>query len=132
MTTPESPTVLPRRRFLIQAAATAGLAAHGPVIANLWAAESHRSDWFHEAGWGVITHYLGAPPSSTGGAELSAEAWNEQVDAFDLAGLVRQLASTRTKYLLFTVGQIPEPLLAQLRAIGRARGTLGGALPAAP
>ena len=52
-----------------------------------------------------MTHYLGAPPSSDGGAELSAEAWNEQVDTFDVAGLVRQLASTGTKYLLFTVGQ---------------------------
>ncbi len=100
-----SPTVLPRRRFLIQAAAAAGLAAQGPGIATLWAAEPHPSDWFHEAGWGVMTHYLGAPPSSAGGAELSAEAWNAQVDAFDVDGLVRQLAPTGTKYLLFTVGQ---------------------------
>ena len=52
-----------------------------------------------------MTHYLGAPPSSDGGAELGAEAWNKQVDAFDVAGLVKQLVSTRAKYLLFTIGQ---------------------------
>jgi hypothetical protein len=31
--------------------------------------------------------------------------WNEQVDAFDVAGLVDQLASTGAKCLLFTIGQ---------------------------
>jgi len=98
------PNVLPRRRFLIQAAA-AGLTLQGSAIADVGAAESHPCDWFQESGWGVMTHYLGAPPSSAGGAELSAEAWNEQVDAFDVAGLVLQLVSTGTKYLLFTVGQ---------------------------
>ena len=105
MNIPQSPTGLPRRRFLLQAAATAGLAAQGIVIPKMWAAESQPTDWFHKAGWGVMTHYLGAPPSSDGGAELSAAAWNEQVDAFDVAGLARQLVSTGTKYLLFTVGQ---------------------------
>ena len=34
-----------------------------------------------------MTHYLGAPPSSDGGAELTAEIWNAQVDAFDVPGL---------------------------------------------
>ena len=66
---------------------------------------AHRADWFHQARWGVMTHYLGAPPSSRGGAELTAEMWNEQVDAFDVEGLVDQLASTGAKYVLFTLGQ---------------------------
>jgi len=64
-----------------------------------------KTDWFHQARWGVMTHYLGAPPSTAGGAELSAEAWNKQVDAFDEKGLADQLASTGAKYLLFTIGQ---------------------------
>jgi hypothetical protein len=63
------------------------------------------ADWLRQAHWGVMTHYLGAPPSSKGGAELTAEAWNRQVDQFDVPGLVAQLASTGTKYLLFTIGQ---------------------------
>ncbi|MHB8899486.1 MAG: outer membrane protein assembly factor BamB family protein, partial [Thermoguttaceae bacterium] len=61
--------------------------------------------WFHEAGGGGMTHYLGAPPSSSGGAELTAEMWNQQVDAFDARGLADQLASAGAKYLLFTIGQ---------------------------
>ncbi len=63
------------------------------------------TDWFHQAGWGVMTHYLGAPPSSQGGAELTAEMWNQQVEAFDVNGLADQLVSTGAKYLLFTLGQ---------------------------
>lgn len=63
------------------------------------------ADWLHDARWGVMTHYLGAPPSTLGGAELTAEAWNKQVDAFDVPGLVKQIVSTRAQYLLFTIGQ---------------------------
>lgn len=100
-----SHSALTRRRFLGQAAATAAIAASHAAVGRLCAAESHPADWFQQAGWGVMTHYLGAPPSSDGGAELTAEAWNAQVDAFDVAGLVRQLASTGAKYLLFTLGQ---------------------------
>lgn len=98
-------TVLSRRRFLAQAAVATSLAAHTAATARLRAAEASRTDWFQAAGWGVMTHYLGAPPSSDGGAELTADAWNQQVDAFDVPGLVRQLASTGAKYLLFTIGQ---------------------------
>jgi len=66
---------------------------------------AERTDWFHEARWGVMTHYLGAPPSSSGGAELTAEMWNKRLDAFDVGGLTDQLASTGAKYLLLTIGQ---------------------------
>jgi len=63
------------------------------------------TDWFHDAKWGVMTHYLGAPPSSKGGADLTAEKWNQQVDAFDVNRLADQISSTGAKYLLFTIGQ---------------------------
>jgi len=75
-----------------------------PVSEKL-AVAAEKTDWFHQARWGVMTHYLGAPPSSAGGAELTAEMWNKQVDTFDVAGLADQLASTGAKYLLFTIGQ---------------------------
>jgi len=52
-----------------------------------------------------MTHYLGAAPSSRGGAELTAEMWNRQIDAFDADALAGQVASTGAKYLLFTIGQ---------------------------
>jgi sialate O-acetylesterase len=70
---------------------------------SAWGGEP--TDWLHEARWGVMTHYLGAPPSSKGGTELTAQTWNQQVDAFDVEGLANQLASTGAKYLLFTIGQ---------------------------
>jgi hypothetical protein len=76
-----------------------------PVLFCSSARAAKPTDWFHQARWGVMTHYLGAPPSSSGGAELTAEMWNRQVEAFDVDGLVAQLASTGAKYLLFTLGQ---------------------------
>ena len=75
------------------------------VVQMLPVGAAEKTDWFHEAGWGIMTHYLGAPPSSSGGKELTAEMWNRQVDAFDAEGLAEQLASAGTKYLLFTIGQ---------------------------
>lgn len=81
-----------------------------PAIFAIWAVTgpttaAERTDWFRQAGWGVMTHYLGAPPSSSGGAELTAEVWNRQIDAFDVDGLADQVASTGAGYLLFTIGQ---------------------------
>jgi len=64
------------------------------------------TEWFHDAGWGVMCHYLaGIPGDGKNGAELSPEAWNAQVDAFDLDGFVSQIASTGAGYVLFTIGQ---------------------------
>jgi len=61
--------------------------------------------WFAARGWGVLCHWLGAPPGSNGGAELSAEEWNHQVDAFDAKGLADQLAAIGAPYLFITIGQ---------------------------
>lgn len=97
------PHHLTRRSFISRAGTLAAALSLPQSLRQAAAAEP--TDWFHSAGWGVMTHYLGAAPSSAGGAELSAEAWNRQVDAFDVEGLVRQLTSTRAKYLLFTIGQ---------------------------
>jgi len=63
------------------------------------------TDWFAECGWGVFCHYLGAAPSTDGGGELTAAAWNALVDAFDVPGLARQLQSVHAPYLVLTLGQ---------------------------
>lgn len=63
------------------------------------------TDWFAECGWGVFCHYLGAFPSTAGGADLSAADWNAQVDAFDADGLARQLESARAPFFCITLGQ---------------------------
>lgn len=79
------------------------LVALSAVSSQAQAAEN--TDWFQQARWGVMTHYLGAPPSTAGGKELTAEMWNQQVDAFDVPGLVKQVVSAKAGYLLFTLGQ---------------------------
>jgi hypothetical protein len=56
------------------------------------------TDWFHDARWGVFTHYLTA-------SDTSADDWNRQVDQFDVHALAGQLASTGTKYYFITIGQ---------------------------
>ena len=61
--------------------------------------------WFAESRWGVLCHWLGAPPSSDGGADLTSEAWNGQVDAFDVEGLARQLETIAVPYCFLTIGQ---------------------------
>jgi len=55
------------------------------------------SDWFHDAGWGVFTHWCG-------GAKSPAE-YNARVDNFDVDLLVRQLVEIGTPYYFITLGQ---------------------------
>ena len=50
-----------------------------------------RTDWFCQARWGVMAHYLGNPEFP--------------VEAFDVQSLAEQLASTGAGYLLWTIGQ---------------------------
>jgi hypothetical protein len=64
-----------------------------------------KTQWFADCGWGVFCHWLGAPASSTGGAELSSEDWNRRVDAFDVEGLAEQLELIRAPYFFITIGQ---------------------------
>lgn len=62
------------------------------------AASPNRTDWFHAAQSGVLTHYLVEET-------VAAEEWNRQVDAFDLSGLVEQLEAAGTRYFFITIGQ---------------------------
>lgn len=58
------------------------------------------TDWFHDAGWGVLLHLcFHSPPSMT------ADEWNRLVDEFDVKGLAAQLASVRAGYCFLTIGQ---------------------------
>lgn len=62
------------------------------------APQDHRADWLHKAQWGVFTHYLTGP-------KTTAEAWNRQVDAFDVPGLAKQLEASGCRYYVLTLGQ---------------------------
>ncbi len=56
------------------------------------------TEWFAKHGWGVFCHYLTSP-------QTTADEWNRQVDAFDVAGLAGQLAAVNAPYFFITVGQ---------------------------
>jgi len=60
--------------------------------------------WFADCKWGVFCHYLAARASSSD-TGMTAEQWNQQVDAFDVKGLARQLQSVGAGYFFITVGQ---------------------------
>ncbi len=64
-----------------------------------------RSDWLYHTQWGVFVDFLGAPASSMGGSEVTAEEWNQRTDAFDAKGLARQLHEMQAPYLFITLGQ---------------------------
>ncbi|HEY3377446.1 MAG TPA: alpha-L-fucosidase, partial [Armatimonadota bacterium] len=61
-------------------------------------AQAHRTDWFHQAQWGVFTHYLTTP-------DLPVDDWNRLIDDFDVPALAAQLASVGARYYCLTIGQ---------------------------
>ena len=64
-----------------------------------------RTKWFADCRWGVFCHWLGTAPSTAGGAGLTADAWNRQVDAFDVKRLGDQLEAIGAPYFFMTIGQ---------------------------
>ena len=64
----------------------------------------HRADWLYEAKWGLASHYLAALYHEDVSKLTSAE-WNEQIDAFDVAGLAAQLAEIKVGFYMLTLGQ---------------------------
>jgi F5/8 type C domain/Alpha-L-fucosidase len=62
-----------------------------------WSAQ-HKTDWFRDARWGIMSHYLATP-------EMSAGAWNNQVNGFDVKHLAQQLKSVGAKYYMISIGQ---------------------------
>lgn len=59
---------------------------------------AERTQWMHDARWGVMHHYL-EPRDST------REAWRRRVNSFDVTSYAQQLAETGAGWLIFTVGQ---------------------------
>lgn len=63
------------------------------------------TDWFMQARWGLLTHYLADSASNLKPIDLTPDDWNRRIDAFDVDGLARQLAEHRVPYFFITVGQ---------------------------
>lgn len=98
------------RRILFQAVGAVVLLT---TLQFAWGAEP--TDWFREARWGVMTHYLGAPSSSNGGAELTAEQIVTYTrSATDKGGVIAYDVPIQKS------GLIPHPFVEQLRVVGQA------------
>ena len=63
------------------------------------------TDWFMACRWGVFSCYLADTASNLQPIDLTAEEWNRRVDAFDVAGLTRQLVQAHVPYFILTIGQ---------------------------
>ncbi len=107
------------------------LGLHGTALADgAPASRPARTDWFHQARWGVFTHYLAdtvrlydqIPPKERSDFladdqlpdklskrlntfQMSADQWNAYVDRFDVKALARQLKECGASYYVITIGQ---------------------------
>ena len=63
--------------------------------------ETHRTDWFKDARWGVFTHYM----ADTVLKDATVETWNQAVDSFDVTALADTLATVGAAYYVITLGQ---------------------------
>lgn len=66
---------------------------------------SHPTDWMRDARWGVMLHFLSGLASETKEDRTSIDAWNRNVESFDVEALADQLESVGAGYLVLTVGQ---------------------------
>ena len=62
------------------------------------------TDWFKEAGWGLLLHYLAELHSDANG-EMDVERWNRQIDTFDTQAFADQVKSAGARYVIVTIGQ---------------------------
>ena len=63
------------------------------------------TDWFRDCRWGLFAHYLADSASNLKPTVLPVSEWNRRIDAFDVAGLARQLAEAHVPYFVITLGQ---------------------------
>jgi len=68
---------------------------------------SMRTEWFHQAQWGLFMHFLSEAPGGNHShwGDVSVDSWNRQVEAFDVERLAAQLHELKAGYLYLTLGQ---------------------------
>jgi hypothetical protein len=59
------------------------------------------TDWFRDAGYGIMVHYLKPVIVPDGGAK----EWNEAVNSFDVEKFASQAKEARAGFVMFTLGQ---------------------------
>ena len=74
-----------------------------PVKEGEW--QRANTDWFFACRWGVFSCFLADTASNLQPINLRADEWSRRVDAFDVAGLTRQLVQAQVPYFILTLGQ---------------------------
>ena len=59
------------------------------------------TDWFHDAGFGIMVHYLKPIFVTEGGAK----EWNDAVNSFDADKFAAQVKESGAGFVMFTLGQ---------------------------
>ncbi len=59
------------------------------------------TDWFRDAGYGIMVHYLKPAIAPEGGAR----EWNEAVNSFDVELFASEAHEAKAGYVMFTLGQ---------------------------
>jgi hypothetical protein len=74
-----------------------------PATPGAW--QRANTDWLLACRWGVFSCFLADTASNLQPVSLTADEWNRRVDAFDVAGLTRQLVQAHVPYFILTIGQ---------------------------
>ena len=74
-----------------------------PAVTGAW--QRANTDWFLACRWGVFSCFLADTASNLQPVSLTADEWNRRIDAFDVAGLTRQLVQASVPYFILTIGQ---------------------------
>ncbi|GGW39532.1 alpha-L-fucosidase [Arenibacter certesii] len=82
------------------------------------------TDWFKDAGFGIMVHYLKEAIIPEGGAE----EWNRTVDSFNVDRFARQVNEAGAGYVMFTLGQNSGYYCSPNKAFDRALGIGPGEL----
>lgn len=59
------------------------------------------TDWFRDAGFGIMLHYLKPVIAPDGGAD----EWNKAVNSFDVEAFANQVKDAKAGFVMFTLGQ---------------------------
>ena len=96
-------TATARLISLVLLAASVALAAPPVISKQRPDGTVNRAAWMAEGTFGMMVHYLPLPPA---GSREERQAWVDRtVDAFDLAGFMRQFDETGADWLIFTLTQ---------------------------
>ena len=82
------------------------------------------TDWFKDAGYGVMVHYLKEAMVPEGGSEV----WNKTVDSFNVDKFASQVNDAGAGFVMFTLGQNSGYYCSPNKAFDKAVGVEAGVL----